>query len=77
MRKLGQPIIFKSTMTYSNDKQDWKNKFVALVVDYSYGQNPHLEIDNICESRICGNQWQQILKNTWDKIGKDLEQSLI
>ena len=77
MSKLEQPIIFKSTVTYSIDKQDWKNRFVALVADYSYGQNPRLETENICEARICGNQWQQILKKTWDKIEKDLEQSLV
>ena len=50
---------------------------MALVVDYYYGQSPHLETENLYKARIYGNQWQQILKKTWDKIGKDLEQSLI
>ena len=76
MSKLGQPIIFKSTMIYYIDKQNQKNRLVALVADYSYGKRPRLETKNICEERICGNQWQQILKKTWDKIEKDLEQSL-
>jgi len=77
VRKLGQPLIFKSIVIYSIDKQNWKNGFVALVANYSYGQSPLLETENPCEVGIHGNQWQQIMKKTLDKIEKDLEQSLV
>ena len=77
MRKLGQPIIFKSIVIFSIEKQKWKNMFVALIADYSYGQSPRLKTKKLCKARLYGNHWQQILKNTWDKIEKDLEQSLV